>query len=93
MDKIVMMDDKPVTVSAIVTNPPSNSHIQFDMVVPYEWLHSYALENWKEDIDNQWVGGWPHTYVHINEASNVGQVAKLMNEVIARFSKKDWGRK
>lgn len=90
LDKIVMMDGKPMTVSAVAANPPLNSHIQFDIVVPYKWLHSHALENWKEDIDNIWVGGWPQTYIQINDASKRAEVEQMVNDVVARFAKKEW---
>jgi putative ABC transport system permease protein len=88
--KIVMMDDKPMTVSGIASNSPANSHIQFDILVPYKWLHTYALENWKQDLDNIWVGGWPNTYVQIIDPRKHNEVEKMINEVVARFSKKEW---
>ncbi|MEX2232508.1 MAG: ABC transporter permease [Cyclobacteriaceae bacterium] len=90
LDKMVMMDDKPMTISAVAADPPLNSHIQFDIVIPYEWLLTYALETWKEDLDNMWVGGWPGTYVQINDAANRDEVEKMVNDVVARFSKKAW---
>ena len=88
--KVVMMDDQSMTVSAVAANPPLNSHIQFDILIPYEWLRAYALQNWKQDLDNVWVGGWPHTYVQINDPSNRDDVEKMINDVVARFSKKEW---
>lgn len=90
LNKIVMMDDDPMTVSAVAADPPLNSHIQFDILVPYLALHSYMLENQKRDMDNNWVGGWPYTYVQINDASDRDEVEKMVNEVVARFSKKAW---
>ena len=90
LNKIVMMDDDPMTVSAVATDPPLNSHIQFDIVVPYIALHSFVLENQKHDLDDMWVGGWPYTYVEINDASKRDEVEKMINEVVAQFSKKAW---
>lgn len=90
LGKIVMMDDEAMTVSAVAADPPLNSHIQFDIVIPYEWLHTYALKTWKEDLDNMWVGGWPQTYVQIHDASKPDEVEKAVNDVVARFSKKAW---
>ncbi len=90
LDQIVLMDNNPMRVSGIAANPPVNSHIQFDLVIPYAWLHSYALESWKEDIDHVWVGGWPYTYIQIAETSTKENVEKMVNQVVARFSKKDW---
>ena len=90
LNKVVLMDDTPMTVSAVAANAPLNSHIQFDIVIPYQWMHAYAMENWKQDLDNMWVGGWPHTYVEINDAANRDEVEKMVNDVVARFSKKEW---
>jgi putative ABC transport system permease protein len=90
LDKTVLMDDEPYTVAAVTEDPPVNSHIQFDFVVPYVTLHAYALKNWKDDIDNQWVGGWPHTYIEIHDPSKWKAVESKVNEVVAEHSKKDW---
>jgi putative ABC transport system permease protein len=90
LDKVVMMDDEPMRVSAVAEDPPLNSHIQFDILVPYLALHSYVMENQKQDLDNNWVGGWPHTYIQINDASNRDEVEKMVNAVVARFSKQAW---
>lgn len=90
LGKVVIMDDQPMTVSAVTANPPLNSHIQFDILIPYEWLRAYALKNWKDDLDNVWVGGWPNTYVQINDPTKRDDVEKMVNDVVARFSKKEW---
>jgi putative ABC transport system permease protein len=90
VDKIILVDDVPMTVSAVAENPPSDSHIQFDLVVPYSALHAYALRNWKQDIDNVWVGGWPHTYVQLHDPSKWKEVERRVNNVVAENSKKEW---
>ncbi|HTE33637.1 MAG TPA: ABC transporter permease [Chryseolinea sp.] len=90
MGKTVMMLNTAMTVSGVSANPPINSHIRFDIVIPYAWLHGYALTTYKEDIDNMWVGGWPHTYVELARGSNVEQTSKMVNDVVAQFSKKEW---
>src|SRR6266498_4982267 len=33
--KTMMMDDQPMTVAGVAENPPANSHLQFDIVIPY----------------------------------------------------------
>ena len=88
--KVILMDDDAMTVSGVAADAPLNSHIQFDILIPYSLLHAYAVENWKQDLDNMWVGGWPHTYVHISDAAQAGEVETMVNEVVARFSKKEW---
>ena len=88
--KTVLMDDEPYTVAAVTEDPPVNSHIQFEYVVPYVTLHAYALKNWKDELDNQWVGGWPYTYIEIHDPSKWAAVESKINEVVAEHSKKEW---
>ncbi|MEJ1242297.1 FtsX-like permease family protein [Chryseolinea sp. T2] len=90
MDKILMVDQTPMTVTGIAANIPVNSHIQFDLVVPVEWLRQYGLENWKQDINDGWVGGWPHTYVEISDPSKKAEAQAAINDMVARFAKKEW---
>lgn len=90
LDKTLLLDDQPTTIAAVAENVPSNSHIQFEMVVPYKALHAYALREWKEDIDNMWVGGWPHTYIEIRDPKKSDEIEQRVNEVVAVHSKKDW---
>lgn len=88
--KTILVDDEPMNISGVAANLPLNSHIQFDAVLPYERLRAYGLKEWKEDLDNQWIGGWPHTYVEISDASTVADVERQVNEVVERFAKKEW---
>ena len=90
MNKILMVDQTPMTVTGVAADVPVNSHIQFDLVIPAAWLHRYGLENWKQDINDMWVGGWPHTYVEINDASTKNQTESAINDMVARFAKKEW---
>jgi hypothetical protein len=34
----MVIDNTPVTVSAVANNPPANSHIQFDMLLSSAFL-------------------------------------------------------
>jgi putative ABC transport system permease protein len=88
--KTLLIDEQPMTISGVAADPPLNSHIQFDAVLPYARLHAFALTRWNDDMDNTWVGGWPHTYIEIADHAKPGDVLQIVNEVIARFSKKEW---
>jgi putative ABC transport system permease protein len=89
-DKTILMDDQPMTVSGVAEDPPVNSHLQFDILVPYVYFRDWAKRNWKEDMDDQWVGGWPYVYVQLTEPSKGKQVEARVNDVVAHFSAKDW---
>ena len=67
--KTMILDGEyPVTVSGIAENPPVNSQIQYELLVPYAYLRKIANEQWKYDIDNGWSGGWPLTYIQLQES-------------------------
>jgi putative ABC transport system permease protein len=87
---VVMWDEYPMMVAGICEDPPVNSHIQFDLAVPFAHLRRIANERWKFDIDNAWPGGWPYTYVQVADPSKWKEAEKQVNQVVARFSEKEW---
>jgi putative ABC transport system permease protein len=87
---VLIWDEYPMTVAGVCENPPINSHIQFDLVIPFAHLRKRANERWKFDIDNSWLGGWPFTYVQVANPDDWKQAEKQVNDVVARFSKKEW---
>ena len=87
---VVMWDEYPMMVAGICEDPPVNSHIQFDLAVPFAHLRRIAIEKWKFDIDNAWPGGWPYTYVQVADPSKWKEAEKQVNQVVARFSEKEW---
>ncbi len=91
MGKDLLIDGEfPMTVTGVAENPPVNSHIQFDMLVAFAHLKKKATEQWKFDIDNFWVGGWPNTYVQLADPAKWKEIEKQINTVAARFSEKEW---
>ncbi|WP_128546005.1 ABC transporter permease [Larkinella soli] len=80
----------PLTVSGVAADPPIHSHIQFDFVIPVSFLRKQAQEQYKLDIDNLWVGGWPNTYVRLADPADPEGVGKRINEIAARNSRKEW---
>lgn len=91
MGRNLLLDGEyPMIVSGVCEDPPINSHIQFDMLVAFAYLRKKANEEWKFDIDNAWPGGWPFTYVQVADPSKWKQVEKQVNEVVTRFSEKEW---
>jgi putative ABC transport system permease protein len=87
---LLIWDEYPMVVAGVCENPPLNSHIQFDLVIPFAHLRKKANERWKFDIDNAWVGGWPYTYVQVTNPVEWKQAEKQVNDIVARFSKKEW---
>ena len=87
---LIVDGENPMTVSGIAENPPVHSHIQFDYLLPYSSLRKIANEKWQYDIDNSWVGGWPFTYVQVTDPQQRQQAEKQVNQIVAKFSEKEW---
>ena len=89
--KTVRVEGKyPMKVSGISENSPVNSQIQFDFLIPFSFIKKVANEQWKLDIDNLWVGGWPMTFLQLKDPENWKQVEAEINKVAARNSEKEW---
>jgi putative ABC transport system permease protein len=88
--KTMLVDDHPMTVTGVAQASPVNSHLQFDMIVPYAYLRKFIQSHYKTDLDYQWVGGWPFVYVQLAEPLKWKEAEKQINDVVAKFSEKEW---
>jgi putative ABC transport system permease protein len=88
--KTMMMQGQSMTVAGIAENAPYNSHLQYDVIVPYIYFRSWAMQHWKEDLDDQWIGGWPNTYVQLYDPLKWKEIEKQINSVVAKFSEREW---
>jgi len=87
---IILDGTDPMIVSGIARDCPLNSQIQFDMVAPASHLRKVMMERWHFDMDNLWVGGWPFTFIRLNDPARYKETEKAVNEVVARNSAKEW---
>jgi putative ABC transport system permease protein len=87
---VIIEGENPMIVTGIAENAPVNSQIQFDFLIPFPYLRKKANEQWKFDIDNVWVGGWPLTYVQLKDPAKWKEAETQINEIAARFSAKEW---
>ena len=87
---VVIDGTATMVVSGVAENPPVNSHIQFDLLLSVEYVRKRAKEYNNFDLDNLWVGGWPSTYVRLSDGTDWKIAEKQVNEVVARFSEKEW---
>ncbi len=77
---ILMEGDQSFTVRAVVKDFPSNSHVHFDMLIPYENMYDLEPVALQEGIRanfkiNHMVSHSP-TYVLLKEGANPGEVNK-----------------
>jgi len=71
------------TVTGVLETLPVNSHLQFDFLLPMEFL----LEHWGpyKNHDNGW--GWEHfvTYITLNEAAKLDKVGEKFDQLITTY--------
>lgn len=71
--KMVIEDTTFYTVTGVVENVPSNSHIQFDMLV--------SLSTKSISRTNQWIGTDLHTYVTLRDNSRTDELQSKMRQI------------
>ncbi len=63
-------------VVGVVKDPPSNSHIQFDMIL--------SGQSWEYMKNPQWTSNNLYTYFKIHEGADINAVQKKLNELVER---------
>lgn len=56
--QILMEGNNSFQVAAVVKDFPSNSHIHFDMLVPYDNMYDIELENLRENVKQNFKMNW-----------------------------------
>jgi hypothetical protein len=71
-------------VSGILEDIPANSHIQFDVLAPFPFIHTL----WGEALDS-WGGASHLTYVELQRGSDLHSVGRKISGIVARHSGQD----
>ena len=91
MGKTLEIDGKDLkTVTGISADPPVNSQIQFDILLPYSHLRSLMMKNYNFDPNDMWVGGWPSVYAELKDPAQWKDVEQQINAFAAKKSEKEW---
>ncbi|CAG5069614.1 hypothetical protein DYBT9623_02350 [Dyadobacter sp. CECT 9623] len=72
---------RPLVITGVVENPPSNSSIQFDLLFPFQFLQ-LSFE------DNNWLNAYLGTFVVLKPGTDLPTVVRKFNQ-IAKISSKD----
>ncbi|MBO0934656.1 ABC transporter permease [Fibrella aquatilis] len=75
-----------LTLTGIAQNPPSQSSIQFDVLLPYKWLEK------NDEWSKKWNGNSYHTYVQLRAnatgaATNPTAFADKIKDALSRYDK------
>jgi putative ABC transport system permease protein len=71
---------EPFTVAGIAANPPLNSSIQFEILMPF----GFTQQRWN---DTEWVNFYLNTFVVLTPSTNYPALVPKMNEVFRRRAK------
>lgn len=83
MDKIIAVDkDLPLKVTGIAKDVPSNSHIQFDLVIP---LENYKDATWM----TTWINNGLYTYVKLQPHVAKSQIEKQLPAFLEKYMGSD----
>jgi ABC-type antimicrobial peptide transport system permease subunit len=77
-------DDRNMKVTAVVADPPGNSSIQFDGIMPF----NYSDEGVKRDM-NEWVNSSWRVYVQTVLGANIAAADKTINRIKKQHDKND----
>ncbi|SFQ09871.1 ABC transporter permease [Parafilimonas terrae] len=81
--KIIMLDKgTPLKVTGIAKDVPSNSHIDFDMVVP---LENYKDRSWM----TVWINNAVYTYIKLAPNTNPAQIEKQFPQFMEKYMGSD----
>ena len=75
--KSLQIGDSPCEVSGIATNPPGNSHLDFDMVVSISTLGDVSKR--------EWTSNNLYTYLVLNPESNQQDLARKFNTLVEKY--------
>ncbi|GEO02360.1 ABC transporter permease [Adhaeribacter aerolatus] len=65
---------KPFVVTGIAKNPPQNSSLQFEVLLPFKYTETHFP-------DNAWLGFYMNTFVVLNPLADPEKVVPKMNQV------------
>ena len=71
---------KPMIITGVIKDPPANSSIQFDVLLPFRYLQ-LSFE------DNAWLNAYLGTFVVLQPGTDIKKVAKKLNDVAATHAK------
>ncbi|WP_299533469.1 FtsX-like permease family protein [Ulvibacterium sp.] len=85
LNKVLLYDDVPFTVSGVIRNLPSNSHLQFDFLISMATF----LKN-RPNVNENWEWFPMNTYLLLNEGNtNLEQVLRTVPQYLEESNTND----
>ncbi|MFL5741292.1 MAG: ABC transporter permease [Flavisolibacter sp.] len=87
---MILDGEDALVVSGIAEDPPVNSQLQFDFVQPASYIVNKAMNQSHFDINQMWSGGWPLTFVQLENPGDVKKIEKQINEIAVKHAAQEW---
>jgi putative ABC transport system permease protein len=71
---------KPLVITGVVKDPPKNSSVQFDMLLPFGFM-KLAFN------DDNWLNSYLGTFMVLNPKANLSNVIRKMNKIYGVYAK------
>ncbi len=83
MGKVIQLEKKlPLQVTGVAEDVPSNSHLDFDLIVP--------LENYKNSGNmTVWINNGMYTYVQLDPKASAAQIEKRLPQFMEKYMGSD----
>lgn len=69
---------EPYRVTAVMEDMPSNSHINYDVILSYKSFVNYVGSN----AENSWTWFGFYTYIKVKKNTNIGELKHTINEIL-----------
>jgi putative ABC transport system permease protein len=76
----------PLTVSAVITDYPEQSHLQIDMIAHFENYYKVEPENIRDYLRRDWIYNTVSTYILLREGSSPDQVETEINSLKKKYA-------
>ena len=79
LGKILTLNtEQPLTVVGVVANPPTNSQLQFDALLPFKYVEKY------DEWGNKWNSNNYHTYLELRPGTDAAAFEQKITHHIAK---------
>ncbi len=78
--RFILNDETDFTLAGVTANPPENSSIQFEILLPLEWL--FKTDSWS----NKWNSNNFHTYLQLKPETDVAAFSKKIEKQLSLYN-------
>jgi putative ABC transport system permease protein len=79
MNEVMLIDDEELTVTGVIKAIPSNSHIQFDYIVPIE-----NFKYWRSSELDSWTYSQYTTYIELREGADSEAFSRKISGLVKK---------